>query len=75
MLKIDALTAITTQLVAQLVKTPKQTNYKGASIYNTIETSLNVDVGLYEYHPTRTRELVKFLSDLNPKIVMTRLLI
>ena len=53
MLKIDALTDIITQLVVQLVKTPKQTNYKAASIYNTIETSLNVHVGLYAYHPTR----------------------
>ena len=72
MSKIDTLTSIIMQLVVQFVKTPKQTNYqsnnKGASTYNTIETPLNVSIGLYVYHSTRSKKLIKFLLDLNVSI-------
>ena len=68
MSKIDTLTSIIMQLVVQFVKTPKQTNYQsnneGASTYNTIETPLNVSIGLYVYHLTRSKKLIKFLLDL-----------
>ena len=64
MSKIDTLTSIITELVVQFFKTPKQTNYKsnnkGASTYNTIETPLNVGVGLYVYHSSRSKKLIKF---------------
>ena len=64
MRNIDTLTSIITQLVAQFVKTPKQTNYQsnneGVSTYNTIETPLNVGVGLYVYHSTKNKKFVKF---------------
>ena len=69
MSKIDILTSIIMQLVVQFVKTPKQAKYqsnnKGASTYNPIETLLNVGIGLHVYHSTRSRKLVKFLSGLN----------
>ena len=65
-------TNIITKLVVQFVETPKQTNRqsnnKGASTYNTIETPLYVGVGLYVYHSARSKKLVKFLSDLNVSI-------
>ena len=64
--------SIIKQLVAQFVKTPKQINYqsnsKSTSTYNTIETPLNVVIGPYLYHSTRSNKLVKFLLDLNVSI-------
>ena len=72
MSKIDTLTSIITQLVVQNVRIPKQNNYQanneGASTYNTTEIPSNVGVGLYLYHSTRSKKLVKFLSDLNISI-------
>ena len=72
MSKIDTLTSIITQLIVQNVRIPKQNNYQanneGASTYNTTEIPSNVGVGLYLYHSTRSKKLVKFLSDLNVSI-------
>ena len=72
MSKIDTLTSILTQLVVQFVKISKQTNYQanneGASTHNTTETPLNFGLGPYLYHSTRSKKLVKFLSDLNISI-------
>ena len=72
MSKIDTLTSILPQLIVQFVKTSTQTNYQsideGASTYNTTETPLNVGVGLYVYQSTRSKKVVKLLSDLNVSI-------
>ena len=57
------LTSITTQLVVQFVKTRKKTNYQ-----STIETLLNVGIGLYIYHTTKSKKRAKFLTDLNVTI-------
>ena len=51
------------------MRTSRQTNYQlnneNASTYNKIETPLNVGIGLYVHHQTRSKKLVNFLSDLN----------
>ena len=50
------LTSITTQLVVQFVKTRKKTNYQ-----STIETLLNVGIGLYIYiTPQKARNVPNF---------------
>ena len=67
--KIIKLSSIITQLVVQNMRTSRQTNYQlnneNASTYNKIETPLNVGIGLYVHHQTRSKKLVNFLSDLN----------
>ena len=56
------------QFVSENIKTVRQTNYhlqKGQPLRAALETPLNVGVGLYIYHATRSKKLVNFLSDLN----------
>ena len=59
----------TTQYVSQNIKTTRQRKYHiekgGGSLYSKIETPLNVGLGLYFYHVTRSKKLINFLSDLN----------
>ena len=68
-LKVEQFTSIVTQLVLQSVKTEKQAKYYNKSgknqYYSKKETPVNVGVGLYIYHSTRSRKLINFLSDLN----------
>ena len=63
MLKIDTLTSIKTRK-----HTNDQSNNKGVSTYNTIETPLNVGVGLYVFRSTTGKKLNKFPSHLNVRI-------
>ena len=76
--KIESLMTVITQLVVQSVKTPKQANYQlnneNSKTYNNIETPLNVGLGLYIYHSTRSKKLVKFLSDLNLSITYDKVI-
>ena len=76
--QIESLMTVITQLVVQSVKTPKQANYQlsneNSKTYNTIETPLNVGLGLYVYHSTRSKKLVKFLSDLNLSITYDKVI-
>ena len=55
-----------TQLVAQNVKTDRQINYKQKNRrYNKIETALSIAINIFIYHNTRSKKLIKFISDLN----------
>ena len=69
---IEKLMHTTAQFVSQNIKTSRQTNYRlertTTNIYSKIETPLNVGLGLYIYHVTRSKKLINFLSDLNISI-------
>ena len=64
----------TSLFVSQNMKTTKQVNYVGTTgiTYSKIETPLNVGIGLYLYHLTRSKKLINFLSDLNIGINYTK---
>lgn len=66
---IEKLMQTTSQFVSQNIKTSRQMNYHlertNTNTYSKIETPLNVGVGLYTYHVTRSKKLINFLSDLN----------
>ena len=53
-----------TQLVAQNVKTDRQTNYKQENrSYNKIETPLSIGISIFIYYNTRRKKLINFISD------------
>ena len=66
---IEVLTKTTSQFKSQNIKTTRQTNYHlqtiGSTMTSKIETPLNIGIGLYAFHTTRSKKLINFLSDLN----------
>ena len=69
---VEKLMLTSAQFVSQNIKTSRQTNYglerTTTNLYSKIETPLNVGIGLYIYHVTRSKKLINFLSDLNISI-------
>ena len=70
--KVESEMAVITQLIMQSVKTPRQASYESTNAncntYLRIETPLSVCVGLYFFHATRSKKLIKFFSNLNISI-------
>ena len=66
-LVVENLIKTTTQFASQNIKTSRQSQYhietSSKTLYSKIETPLNVGLGLYVYHITRSKNC--FLSDLN----------
>ena len=62
--KIEREMAIITQLIMQSVKTYESTN-TNCNTYQRIETPVSTGVGLYLYHATKSKKLIKFFFDLN----------
>ena len=66
---VESEKAVITQLIMQSVKTPRQASYESTNAncntYQRIGTPLSVGVGLYLYHATKSKRLIKFFSDLN----------
>ena len=60
---------VAAQIVSQNVKSDRQIQYHqrnpGFLIYSRLETPLNIGLGLYFYHLSRSKMLVNFLVDLN----------
>ena len=67
--KVESKMAVITQLIRQSIKTSWQASYESThaccNTYQRIETPLSVGVGLYLYHATRSKKLIKFFSALN----------
>ena len=67
--QIENIIEVTTEVVSQNIKSNRQTQYSQQNpelfLYNKIETPLNIGLGLYMYHVSRSKKLVNFLSDLN----------
>ncbi|XP_066919527.1 uncharacterized protein [Clytia hemisphaerica] len=67
--EMENILKVTSQFIAQNVKTTRQTNYhllqQNQTLSSMIETPLNVGSGIAFYHATRSKKLVDFLSDLN----------
>ena len=59
----------TTQFVSQNIKTSRESQYyietSSKTLYSKIETPLNVELGSYVYHITRSKKFINFLTDLN----------
>ena len=68
-LAVQNLIKTTTQFVSQNIETSRQSQYhidtSRKTLYSKIETPLNVGLGLYVYHITRSKKLINFLSDIN----------
>ena len=68
-LAVQNLIKTTTQFVSQNIKTLRQSQYHiettSMTLYLKIENPLNVGLGLYVYHITRSKKLINFLSELN----------
>ena len=68
-LAVQNLIKTTTQFVSQNIETSRQSQYhidtRRKTLYSKIETPLNVGLGLYVYHITRSKKLINFLSDIN----------
>lgn len=67
--EMNNLLKISSQFIAQNIKTKRQTNYhliqRSQTLSSVIEIPLNVGSGIAFYHATRSKKLVNFLSDLN----------
>ena len=67
--QIESIIEVITEVVSQNMKSNRQTQYhqqnQESFLYNKIETPLNIGLGLYMYHVSRSKKLVNFLSDLN----------
>ena len=68
-LVVENLIKTTTQFVSKNIKISRQSQYhietSSKTLYSEIETPLNVGLGLYVYHITRSKKLINFLLDLN----------
>ena len=67
--QIESIIEVTTEVVSQNMKSNRQTQYYQQNLksflYNKIETPLNIGLGLYMYHVSRSKKLVNFLFGLN----------
>ena len=68
--------AVITQQIVQSVKTPSQASYESTNAnlntYQKIETLLSIDVGLYLYHATRSKKLIKLSPILTLVLTMIK---
>ena len=56
--KIENTVSVATQVLMQSFKTKCQSSYSGHSFHNTVETPLNVGIGLPLHHKTRSKGIV-----------------
>ena len=67
--QVKTIIGVTTEVVVQNLKSNRQTQYHHhnpeSSLYSKVETPLNIGLGLYMYHVSRSKKLVNFISDLN----------
>ena len=67
--QIETIIGVTTEVVSQNLKSNRQTQYHHhnpeSSLYSKVETPLNIGLGLYMYHVSRSKKFVYFISDLN----------
>ena len=74
-LGVDQVTSVATQVVMQCVKSKKQISYDSShEMSSTIETPLNVGIGLYIHQRTRSKELIDTFSNLNLSIKYDKVL-
>ena len=72
--KIENAVSVAAQVLKQSFKTTRQSSYSGHSFHNTIETPLNVGIGLSIHHTTRSKGIVDQLYNLQLSISYEKVL-
>ena len=72
--KIENTVSVAPQVLMQSFKTMRQSSYSGYSFHNTIETPLNIGIGLPIHHTTRSKGIVDQLYNLQLSISYEKVL-